>query len=91
METRTEKLQRIEISGVVTRMTAVEIGVNNTRTAYMTVSAEDGEYKVMATESGRVPDFDRITPGTVVRVTGRMRMDGQTIAAHNIEIQDKDR
>lgn len=86
METRTEKIQRIEIMGEVTRFTTVEIGVNNTRTAYMTVRTEDGEYKVMATESGRMPDFDRITPGTMVRVTGRKRMDGQTIAAHNIEI-----
>ena len=68
------------------KITTVEIGVNNTRTAYMTVRTEDGEYKVMATESGRTPDFDRITPGTVVRVTGRIRVDGQTIAAHNIEI-----
>lgn len=83
---RTEELHRIDISGAVMKITTVEIGVNNTRTAYMTVRTEDGEYKVMATESGRTPDFDRITPGTVVRVTGRMRMDGQTIAAHNIEI-----
>lgn len=82
----TEKLERIEIAGEVTRMTTVEIGVNNRRTAYMTVRTEDGEYKVMATESGRTPDFDRITPGTVVRVAGRMRMDGLTITAHNIEI-----
>ena len=71
--------------GEVTRMTTVEIGVNNTRTAYMTVRTEDGEYKVAATESGRTPDFDRITPGTVVRVTGRLKQDRQIIA-HNIEI-----
>lgn len=72
--------------GEVTRMATVEIGVNNTRTAYMTVRTEDGEYRIMASESGRTPDFDRITPGTMVRITGRKRMDGQTIAAHNIEI-----
>lgn len=83
---RTEELHRIDISGAVMKITIVEIGVNNTRTAYMTVRTEDGEYKVMASESGRTPDFDRITPGTVVRVTGRIRMDGKTIAAHNIEI-----
>lgn len=85
METRTEKLQRIEIMGEVTRMATVEIGVNNTRTAYMTVRTEDGEYKVMASESGRTPDFDEIGPGTVVNVTGRMKQNGQIIA-HNIEI-----
>ena len=85
METRIETLQRIEIMGEVTRMATVEIGVNNTRTAYMTVRTEDGEYKVMATESGRTPDFDRITPGTMVNVTGRMKQDGQIIS-HNIEI-----
>ena len=67
------------------KITTVEIGVNNTRTAYMTVRTEDGEYKVMATESGRTPNFDRISPGTVVRVTGRLKQDGQIIA-HNIEI-----
>lgn len=43
-------------------------------------------YRVAATESGRMPDFDEIHPGTAVRVTGRIRMDRQTIAAHNIEI-----
>lgn len=80
------KIRRIEIAGEVTRITAVEIGVNNIRTAYMSIRTEDGEYRVMATESGRTPDFDMITPGTMVRVTGRMRMDRQTIAAHNIEI-----
>ena len=83
---RTEELHRIDISGAVMKITIVEIGVNNTRTAYMTVRTEVGEYKVMATESGRTPDFDRITPGTVVRVTVRIRMDRQTITAHNIEI-----
>lgn len=86
METRTEKLQRIEIMGEVTKITIVEIGVNNTRTAYITVRTEVGEYRVTAPESGRMPDFDEIGPGTVVRVTGRIRMDRQTIAAHNIEI-----
>ena len=79
-------MERVEITGAVTKITIVEIGVNNTRTAYMTVRTEVGEYKVSAPESGRTPDFDRITPGTVVRVTGRIRMDGKTIAAHNIEI-----
>ena len=83
---RTEELHRIDISGAVMKITIVEIGVNNTRTAYMTVRTEVGEYKVMATESGRTPDFDEIGPGTVVRVTGRIRMDRQTITAHNIEI-----
>ena len=82
---RAEFLERVEITGAVTKITIVEIGVNNTRTAYMTVRTEDGEYKVMATESGRTPDFDRITSGTTVRVTGRMKQDGRIIA-HNIEI-----
>lgn len=85
METRIEKLQRIEIMGEVTRMTTVEIGVNNARTAYMTVRTEDGEYKVTATESGRTPDFDEIRPGTIVLVAGRLKQDRQIIA-HNIEI-----
>lgn len=80
-----EKLERIEIAGEVTRMTTVEIGVNNTRTAYMTVRTEDGEYKVTAAESGRTPDFDEIRPGTIVLVTGRLKQDRQIIA-HNIEI-----
>ena len=82
---RTEELHRIDISGAVMKITTVEIGVNNTRTAYMTVRTEDGEYRVMATESGRTPDFDRITPGTMVRVAGRLKQDRQIIA-HNIEI-----
>lgn len=83
---RTEELHRIDISGAVMKITTVEIGVNNTRTAYMTVRTEDGEYKVSAPESGRTPDFDEIGPGTMVHVTGRIRMDRQTITAHNIEI-----
>lgn len=90
METRTEKLQRIEIMGEVTRMATEEIGVNNTRTAYMTVCTKFGEggakgYRVSATESDGMPDFDEIGPGTMVYVTGRMKQDGQIIA-HNIEI-----
>ncbi|MBO8472508.1 MAG: OB-fold nucleic acid binding domain-containing protein [Bacteroidetes bacterium] len=85
METRTEKLQRIEIMGEVTKITIVEIGVNNTRTAYITVRTEVGEYRVTAPESGRTPDFDEIRPGTIVLVTGRLKQDGQIIA-HNIEI-----
>lgn len=79
-------MERVEITGAVTKITIVEIGVNNTRTAYMTVRTEDGEYRVTAPESGRTPDFDEIGPGTMVNVTGRIRMDGQTIAAHNIEL-----
>lgn len=82
---RTEELHRIDISGAVMKITTVEIGVNNIRTAYMTVRTEGGEYRVMANESGRTPDFDRITPGTMVTVTGRMKQNGQIIA-HNIEI-----
>lgn len=85
METRAEEIQRIEIMGEVTRMATVEIGVNNTRTAYMTVRTDNGEYRVMANESGRTPDFDEIGPGTMVRVTGRLKQDGRIIA-HNIEI-----
>lgn len=90
METRIEKLQRIEIMGEVTRMATVEIGVNNTRTAYMTVCTKFGEggakgYRISATESDGMPDFDEIRPGTIVLVTGRLKQDGQIIA-HNIEI-----
>lgn len=90
METRTEEIQRIEIAGEVVKITTVEIGVNNTRTAYMTVCTKfgvggDGCYKVTATESDRTPDFDEIEPGTIVRVTGRLKQDGQIIAK-NIEI-----
>lgn len=72
--------------GEVTRMATVEIGVNNTRTAYMTVRTGGGEYKVMATESGRTPDFDEMAPGMSVSVTGRLKPNGQTVIAHNIEI-----
>lgn len=72
--------------GEVTRFTSVEIGVNNIRTAYMTVRTEDGEYRAMAAESGRTPDFDAIRPGARVRVRGRLRMDGRTIAVHGMEI-----
>lgn len=91
MKTRTEEIQRIEISGEGTSMSTVEIGVNNTRTAYITVCTKYGEggdrcYRVNATESDRMPDFDKITPGTQVRVTGRLKQDGHKIIAHNIEI-----
>ena len=82
-------MERVEITGAVTKITIVEIGVNNTRTAYMTVRTEVGEYKVTAPESGRTPDFDRIPPGTVVRVAGRMKEDSRTIMAHNIEIKNR--
>ena len=91
METRIEEMQRIEIAGAVTKVTTIEIGVNNTRTAYMTVCTKYGKggnrcYKVTANESDSMPDFDEIGPGTMVYVTGRLKQNGQTIIAHNIEI-----
>lgn len=86
-----DRFERIEIEGVVNRMTIVELGVNNMRTAYIGVCTGPGEggekeYKVSAEESGRMPDFDEIGPGTRVRVGGVLKQNGRTIMAYNIEI-----